>query len=105
VSTSHFVLASAAFLLYSVLSLTSFKLTISYMTFASLLLIILFGHPIFLNILFCVVSLFFLNFCMLLICVCFVSFRVLSQHQFLLFLYCLSEDSVFVCTAIFCFRR
>ena len=42
---------------------------------------------------------------MLLILVCFVSFRLLSQHLFRLFLYCLSEISLFVCKAIFRFRR
>jgi len=103
-STSHFCLASAAFLLYPVLSRASLMQTISYMMFHSFLLIALFGHLIFLNIFLCRLFIFF-NFCMLLIFVCFVSFLVLSQHQFRLFLCCLSEDSVFVCTTIFCFRQ
>jgi len=41
--------------------LAALKLTISYMMFSSLLLLVLFGRPLFLNIFFCFVYLFFLN--------------------------------------------
>ena len=68
-SSLHFCFVSAVFICYSVLSSIFFE-TISYMMFYSLLLIILYGRPIFLNIFFCVVSEFFLNFRMLLIVMC-----------------------------------
>lgn len=41
--------------------LASLKLTFSYMMFSLLISLVLFGHPTFLNILFCLVSLYFLN--------------------------------------------
>jgi len=41
--------------------LASLKLTISYLMFSSLLLMVLFGLPIFENIFFCFISLFFIN--------------------------------------------
>ena len=55
------LLASAVLLLYSILSSIFFETNYSYMMFSLLLLIVLFGHPIFLNIFFCFVSLFFQN--------------------------------------------
>jgi hypothetical protein len=69
VSSLHFCFVNAVFICYSVLSSIVFE-TISYMMFYSLLLIILYGRPIFLNILFSVVTVFFLNFRKLLILVC-----------------------------------
>jgi len=64
--------------------LASLKLTISYMMFYC----------------FCFISLFFLNFSLLIILECFASFPILSQYLFHLFLYCLNEVSLIVCTAI-----
>jgi hypothetical protein len=42
---------------------------------------------------------------MLLISICFVSFPILSQYLFRFPLYCFNETSLFVCTAILCFRH
>ena len=68
------LLASAVFLLYSGLSSSFFEFGHFYMIFSLFLLIVLFGHPIFLNTFSCFVSLLFLNFHLLLILICFVSF-------------------------------
>jgi len=47
----------------------------------------------------------FLNFHLLLILLCFVSFPILSQCLFHSPFYCLSEVSLFGCTAILCFQH
>jgi hypothetical protein len=99
------LLAVAVFLLYYILSYSFFEFSHSCIIFSLLLLVVLFGHLIFLDIFSCFVSLFFVNFRMLLISICFVSFPILSQYMFCFPLYCLSETSLFVCTAILSFHN
>ena len=69
------------------------------------LLIVLFGHPIFLNTFPYFVSFLFLDFHLLLILVCFVGFSIPSQCLFHFPLYCLSEVSLFGSTDILCFQH
>ena len=76
------LLASAVFLLYSSLSSCFFEFSHFYMMFSLFLLIVLFGHHIFLNIFSYFVFLLFLNFHLLLILLCFVSFPIPSQCLF-----------------------
>ena len=64
--------ASAVFLLYSSLSSSFFEFSHIDMIVSSLLLIVLFGHPMFLNTFSYFVSLLFLNIHLLLILMCFV---------------------------------
>jgi len=78
------LLASAVFLLYSSLSSSFFEFSHFYMIFSLFLLIVLFGHPIFLNTFSCFVSLLFLNFHLLLILKCFVSFSTLWLYSHLM---------------------
>ena len=96
------LLASAAFLLYSSLSSSFFEFNRFYMISSLFLLIVLFGHPIFLNTFSYFISLLFLNFHSLLILVRSVSFSIPPECLFHFSLYCLSEVSLFECTAILC---
>ena len=97
------LLVSAVFLLYS--SLSSSEFSHFYIISSFFLLIVLFGHPIFLNTFSYIIPLFFLDFQLLLILVCFVSFPIPSQCLFHFPLYCLSAVSLFWCTAILCFHH
>jgi len=74
-----YLLASAVFLLYSSLSSSFFEFS-HFVFFSLFLLIVLFGHPIFLNTFSYFVSLFFLNFDLLLILTSFVNFSIPSQY-------------------------
>jgi len=96
------LLASAVFLVYSSLSSSFFEF--SHFMYDFLFLFVLFGHPIFFNAFSCFVSLFFLDFRLLPILICFVNFSILSQCLFHFSLYCLSVVSLFGCKAILCFH-
>jgi hypothetical protein len=82
--------------------LVSLNSAIFYMIFSLFLLIVLFGHLIFLNTFSYIVSLLLLDFNLLLILVC---FSVPSQCLFHFPLYFLSGVSLFWCTAILCFHH
>ena len=99
------LLAIAVFLLYSSLSYSFFEFSQFLYDFSLFLLIILFGHPIFLNTFSCFVSLLFLILHLLLILLCSLSFSILSQCLFHLPFYCLNGVSLFGCTAILCFHH
>jgi len=99
------LLASAVFLLYSSLSSSFFESSHFYMLFSLFLLIVWFGHPIFLNTFSYFISLLFLNFHLLPVLLCFVSLSILSQCLFHFPVFCLSEVSLIGCTAILCFHH